>query len=351
MIRQVFLSGVIEGFYGRTWSQQTRLAYADYLLEAGLNTYIYCPKGDASLRSRWQDTWADAQWSEFLELGAAYLDRGLNWGVGLSPMALYQQYGKRQQEQLRRKVEYLAELSAPLLAILFDDMPGGLDSLASRQAEIIADVCRWAPGLRILVCPTYYSFDAVLERYFGQRPAHYWAQLGSEMPESVDIFWTGNAVCSPAIAVDDITAINTQLGRPVTLWDNYPVNDGAVRSNFLYTSKLAARSPSLRPHLRGHLCNPMNQGLLSLPALSGLSDLYGSGSLDDACLSRLLGRATWERLAQDKRAFELEGLSGLGSSRCQKLAATYRRLPGAAAQEIAEWLAGEYSFDPECLTG
>ena len=49
----VFLSGVIEGFYGRPWALQTRLAYADYLLQAGLNTYIYCPKADPCLRKHW----------------------------------------------------------------------------------------------------------------------------------------------------------------------------------------------------------------------------------------------------------------------------------------------------------
>jgi hypothetical protein len=41
-----FLSGIIEGFYGRPWPFETRLAYADYLAQAGLNTCIYAPKAD-----------------------------------------------------------------------------------------------------------------------------------------------------------------------------------------------------------------------------------------------------------------------------------------------------------------
>ena len=40
-----FLTGVIEGFYGRSWSMETRMAYIDYLDEAGLNTCIYWPQG------------------------------------------------------------------------------------------------------------------------------------------------------------------------------------------------------------------------------------------------------------------------------------------------------------------
>ena len=345
-----FLAGVIEGFYGRSWSFDMRLAYVGYLAEAGLNTYIYCPKGDPYLRRLWQEHWPSAEWENLRQVSTAYRRRGIHWGVGLSPVELYRDYGSIQRNILRKKVERLSELPATLMAILFDDMPGDLDDLASRQAEIVADVCRWAPGIRVLVCPTYYSFDPVLQRYFGQMPRDYWPQLGRELPIGTEVFWTGNKVCSDSIVASDITAITQQLGRPVTLWDNYPVNDGAVRSNFLYTTSLSFRSAEISPLIRGHLCNPMNQGLLSLPALSGLAEMYGNGGFDDEALSRLLGPLTWERLSRDQRAFECEGLTGLGVERCKALAAEYAALPGAAASEVAQWLRGEYKFDPSCLT-
>ena len=345
-----FLSGVIEGFYGRFWSFDTRLAYADYLAQAGLNTCLYCPKGDPYLRKQWQQRWPDAQWQQLLQLSIAYRSRGIAWGVGLSPFELYRNYGPSQRQQLKRKILDIAELQAPLLAILFDDMPGDLEALASRQAEIVADVCHWAPGVRVLVCPTYYSFDPVLEKYFGQMPSNYWPQLGRELPAGVDIFWTGNRVCSESVAASDIQRINQQLGRPVMLWDNYPVNDGAERSNFLYFSKLAGRDGSLRQLLSGHLCNPMNQGLLSLPALSGLAQLYGNGPISDVVLGRALGPRTWTLLAKDQQTFQSAGLSGMGEQRCRELASRYSALPGPAAQEVAQWLRGEYVFDPACLT-
>jgi hypothetical protein len=345
-----FLAGVIEGFYGRTWTSDTRLAYADYLVEAGLNTFIYCPKSDLYLRRRWQEDWPEAEWRELVHLSAAYAQRGINWGVGLSPVELYRNYGSCERAALKRKIERLGELHAPVLAVLFDDMPGNLQSLATRQAEIVADVCQWLPGVQVLVCPTYYSFDPVLEKHFGSMPANYWSQLGRELPERVGIFWTGNKVCSEAITVNDIEAIVQQLARPVILWDNYPVNDGAVRSNFLFTRKLHSRSPALRPLITGHLCNPMNQALLSLPALSGLASLYGNGRFNEDTLSRILGPATWERVTRDQRLFEHVGLSSLGEQHCQVLAAEYAKLPGPAAAEVAQWLRGEYSFDPACLT-
>ncbi len=344
------LVGVIEGFYGRSWSFETRLAYADYLSEAGLNTCIYCPKEDPYLRREWQHDWPESQWVELQQLAKTYRQRRIKWGVGLSPVELYRNYGALQREQLKTKLERLCELEAPLLAILFDDMPGDLDALASRQAEIVADVCRWAPLAKVLVCPTYYSFDPVLEQYFGRMPADYWLQLGRDMPVDIDIFWTGNQVCSESIGAKDLQPIVEQLGRRVLLWDNYPVNDGAVRSNFLYTSKLTARSSDLGAYISGHLCNPMNQGLLSLPALSGLAQLYGSGDFGSEALCRLLGPLTLERLSRDGQVFEEQGLSGMGQQQCRQLALEYRALPGAAALEITQWLRGEYSFDPACLT-
>ena len=222
--------------------------------------------------------------------------------------------------------------------------------LAVRQAEIIADIFRWSGGSRILVCPTYYSFDPVLEKHFGAMPGNYWQTLGRELPREVDILWTGNRVCSDTVTVADIELINALVGRPVMLWDNYPVNDGAVRSKFLYCDKAAGREPGLDGVLSGHLSNPMNQALLSLPALAGLSALYGFRDYDEDWLSRVLGVQTWEQLRRDRGQFRDSGLEGMDARERELLAQRYAGLPGQAAQEVAGWLLGQYTFDPACLT-
>jgi hyaluronoglucosaminidase len=181
-------------------------------------------------------------------------------------------------------------------------------------------------------------------------PAGYWQQLGRELPLEVDILWTGNRVCSDSVRVADIEAAQAEFGRQVTLWDNYPVNDGAQRSNFLYGEKLAHRDRSLSDMLGGHLCNPMNQGIVSLLALHGMTEIYGGAKPDDIWLRDAWGGQVFDQLASDIDEFQRLGLQGMGKERCRFLSRLYSELPGPAAREIEEWLRGEYAFDPACLT-
>lgn len=345
-----FLTGVVEGFYGRPWSQQLRLDYADILRQFGLNSYLYAPKADPFLRKQWQHDWPTDDWRQLQALARRYATAGLYFGVGLSPFMLYQDYGAAAKRLLQGKIERLNELQAPLLAVLFDDMPGDQADLAGRQAEIVADIQHWTSASRLLVCPTYYSFDPVLERFFGQRPASYWSELGRLLPTAVDLFWTGNEVCSRAILAADIERARSALGRPLVLWDNYPVNDGAVRSRHLYLDPLPERQRCAADALRGHFCNPMIQGWCSLPALLGLAQLYaGEQQIGSSLPASILGAATWRQLQQDSDLFRDQGLEMPEQQRLERVAA-YRALPGPAAAEVVRWLCGEDAFDPACLT-
>lgn len=344
-----FLTGVIEGYYGRQWPMETRRSYAGYLAALGLNSYIYAPKGDPWLRREWHQPWPADRAAQLVALADCYRSSGLEFGVGLSPFELYRNYGPAERQLLRQKVREICGLGVSLLSILFDDMPGELDCLAERQAEIVADVCQWVPAVRVQMCPTYYSFDPVLEQYFGSKPEGYWPRLGEALPPEADVFWTGNKVCSETLSRQDIAAITRELGRPVMLWDNYPVNDGAIRSRRLYCEPLSQRESGLETQLTGHLCNPMNQALLSLPALAGLARLYGSAAGEEL-VSGFIGPRVWELLQGYQRLFRDEGLDGIGPDRAQAIAAEFDLLPGQAAREVAGWLRGEYTFDPACLT-
>jgi hypothetical protein len=347
---RAYLTGVIEGFYGQPWTWAQRQGWVDWLHALGLNTFLYAPKADPWLRRRWQEHWPAADWAELRALSRRCRERGVAFCPGLSPFRLYSDYGESARRRLRHKIERLNELRAPLLALLFDDMPGDQSDLAARQGDIVADVLRWSDTRRLLVCPTYYSSDPVLERAFGTRPARYWRTLGEALPAAVDIFWTGSRVCADAIGVSDVTAIGRLLGRPVTLWDNWPVNDGARRSQHLFLTPPPARDPGLRRHCRGHLCNGMNQPWLSLPALAGLAQHYGSIRCAPQWLAAHLGPATAGALAEDAALFAGTPRDELDAGERRRLRARYGSLPGPAAAELRAWLDGAWTFDPACLT-
>jgi hypothetical protein len=314
----------------------------------GLDSYLYCPKSDAFLRKHWQQEWPRADWEQLVAMARHYRDSGLNWGVGLSPYALYQDYSARNRDLLRHKLEQINSLGGNLLAVLFDDMPGDCPDLARIQAEIVNDIQHWSESQQLLVCPTYYSFDPVLERFFGDRPQHYWADLGSQLPEQAHILWTGNEVCSPAITIADAQAATAALGRKPILWDNYPVNDGEKASKYMHMKPLPDRDSRLGNVLSGHFCNPMNQALLSRYPLVGLARLYGHGGAE---LEDLYSEDLCRQLRRDMDLFQSGGLDAINEEDRQKLSGIYRGIPDPAALEVADWLVGGYRFDPACLTG
>lgn len=352
---KAFFTGVLEGFFGRPWTHSARLAYADWLPALGLDYYLYAPKADPWLRRRWHEDWPAQQWRELVQLAAHYAGRGAGLGIGLSPYELHASTGGDALARLRAKVARINELGAPLLAILFDDMRGAQADLAERQLDIIHTAAEASTATHLLVCPTYYSTDPVLERVFGQRPARYWETLGAGLPETAGLFWTGRRVCPERLDAEDIAPLREHVRCPVVLWDNYPVNDSAQRCGRLFLAPPPARDPALERQVAGHFSNAMNQPLLSLPALAGLGRLYGRGRADERWLAAVLGRRTLEALSVDAAVFGGPGLDGLPADHARELAARYQALasdPGesAAGLEVAQWLRGEYAFDPACLT-
>ncbi|MFT5482397.1 MAG: hyaluronoglucosaminidase [Halieaceae bacterium] len=352
---KALLSGVIEGFYGQSWSWDARRGYADFLAENGLDCYIYAPKDDPWLRRNWRYDWPDDHWIQLQALSEHYLLKGVKFGVGLSPFELYNAYDAAGRRDLQLKLSRIGQLRPAILAILFDDMPGDVPDLARNQAEIVNDIVKFCPDCRIIMCPTYYSFDPVLERFFGAIPENYWQDLGAELDAGVDIFWTGNQVCSTTITVADIEEISQTMGRPPILWDNYPVNDGARASRFLHLNALTSRSPNLASYIKGHLCNPMNQAELSKIPLASLARLYRGEYDPDA--ARALAIASFggskgaELLQEHWRKFQDLGLDMISSEERNRLKERFRCVDEPATREVYAWLNEEYRFDPECLTG
>jgi len=350
-----FVPGVIEGFYGRQWSWAQRFALPALLRQWSYGSYIYAPKGDVSLRSGWRHGFDPSHRHNLLTLAEHCQRAGILWGVGLSPAGLQANYSATDKAQLRAKTAAIAELKPDILWVLFDDLPAGNRHLAKNQLAVVADIRSQLPSIKLAVCPSYYSFDPILEALFGACPPDYFTELNDGLDPSVDILWTGNRVISEAYTAEDIHRATALLGRKPLLWDNYPVNDGRKTSRFLHLAPFQGRPWQLAQLCAGHMVNPMNQYHLSTLVLPTLADVYTKKAdyqpeqAFQSLLSELpSGLATL--LLRDRVRFQFVGLDGMEADAKQGLIAEYAKYQHPIANEVGDWLNEVYCFDPACLT-
>lgn len=355
-VRDSYL-GVIEGFFGSSWSWDERAGYAHFLAAHDYSFYVYAPKEDAFFRKRWRDQVPEGHFQSLKSLSDTYRTLGLHFGVGFSPYEAYREYNATSKRVLQEKIRALNALSLDLLCVLFDDMKGDVPRLAETQIRILGDIREVAEAPRIIFCPTYYSYDPIIQRCFGEMPDRYLEDLGIGLDSTIDLFWTGEKVMSSQYSETHLAEVTNRLQRKPFLWDNYPVNDSKKASPFVYIRAFENRGPHLQGLLSGHAVNPMKQPWLSRIPLATLPVNYGKASeyaRDEVgrtsalqVCGDLVGRLIWEDVA----LFHDVGLSALTEEQRVYLKGRYGPHPeDPFCQEVMKWLEGRYDFDPACLT-
>lgn len=352
-----FSLGVIEGFFGKTWNWQMRRDYAQFLKNIDYSFYIYAPKADENLRKNWLTDWSDDYLLELKQLGETYHQEDLKWGIGFSPFEIYLNYDHQAIKDLERKIKYFNCLNLDILAVLFDDMRGDYDKISKIQADIVQRIAEVSNAKTFIMCPTYYTDDPILDKIFGKRPKNYLKTLGKELDPAINIFWTGPNVCSKYYPPEHLIEVAEQLGRKPFIWDNYPVNDGAKLSLFLHLRAFENRPYQMSDLVSGHAVNPMNQAHLSKIPLMTLTMSYQrqeSYSPTEAfveALQQLCPSQVADALIKDVSLFQDCGLNQLSDDIKENLIRKYRAFDNPYAQEVVQWLEGDYLFSPECLTG
>jgi hyaluronoglucosaminidase len=239
------------------------------------------------------------------------------------------------------------------LAILFDDMRGDLPELAARQAAIVDFAARRTGAKRVLVCPSYYSDDPVLDVAFGTRPAGYLQQLGRMLDGGIEIMWTGPEVCAREIMPGHLARVAEAIGRKPFLWDNYPVNDGARMSQHLHLRGFTGRPAGIAGHVSAHGINPASQPVLSrIPALT-LAESYAAGDGYDyaaafrRAATEVLGKELAAQLERHVLTLQDRGLDRLSPARKAALTETYAAFAHPAAREILAWMEGSWTVTDE----
>lgn len=344
--------GIIEGYFGRMWSWADRSHVMRTLAGVGYGYFHYAPKGEARLRRRWRDPFDDLALTEIADFATECRALGVRFGIGLTPYEAHLDFGATARRDLRTKLGQLRALEPDDLVILFDDMRGDIRDLAQRQADIVSVCLAERVASRRFVVPTYYSDDPILDRVFGTRPEHYLRDLGRALPEDVAVYWTGEAVCSKTYSVGDFARVAETLGRPVALWDNYPVNDGPRMSQVLHLRAFTATHASLTGGISHHAINPMLQPRLGLIAALTLPRVYheAGGYNPERAIRDAAVQAVGEHLAE-MILEDLERLQDVGrADRRADLARLVRRYAGVghpAATEIVDWAEGAYGVGEE----
>ncbi|MEX2109221.1 MAG: beta-N-acetylglucosaminidase domain-containing protein [Gemmatimonadaceae bacterium] len=346
--------GVIEGFYGKPWSWEEREATVRFLAPHGYRFYMYAPKADPYLRRKWQEDYPSGVSSQLKNLATACRVAGVRFGVGLSPYEAYNNFNETARNALARKLSFLDEVAIDDLAILFDDMRGDAPDLAKRQIEMVDWAVERTRASRVIVCPSYYSDDPVLDRVFGARPERYLEDLGSGLAPEVAIFWTGEEVISRQFSSGHLRRVAEQLQRKPILWDNYPVNDGQRMSQYLHLRAFTGRPATLAESIRAHGINPSLQPtLFRIPALTlvdsyRLGDDYSYGAAFRKAAIEVLGEGLGTRVRDDLLTLQDIGLDRLGEKE-NLLRQRYASLDHPAAREIIAWLDGAYRITDEIV--
>lgn len=346
--------GIIEGFYGKPWTWEERAEVARYLAPHGYRFYLYAPKADPFLRRRWQEPYPDEMAERLAGLADSCAEAGVRFGVGLSPYEIFRGFDAAAKEALAAKLALFDQAGVRDLAILFDDMRGDTPELADRQVEVVEWAAARTRADRLLVCPSYYSDDPVLDRAFGRRPDGYVERLGERLDPAIQVFWTGEEVCSREITPGHLERVAGQLRRKPFLWDNYPVNDGPRMSQYLHVRAFTGRPASLAGHVAAHGINPALQPTLSLiPALTlpecyRLGDGYAYGEAFRAAAMAVLGADLGTRLWEDVLIVQNVGLDRLGDKEAF-LRERYSADDHPGAREIIAWLDGAYRITDEIV--
>lgn len=257
-----FLSGVVEGFYGRPWTQAQRFELLEWLSVWGLNTYVYAPKDDLKLRAAWRDLYNEAELKTLRDLSMRCTKKGVAFVYTLSPGLSICYSSGDDLQTLKQKVRQLLDLGVKHFSLLFDDIPSEMlkedaarfGSFAEAQSyvtnELFTYVQRRTEGL-FLFCPTDYCARMATPSVTG---SSYLKELGERLHPDTDIFWTGPEIVSETISVASIRELQTVLKRKPLIWDNLHANDYDLRR--LYLGPFKGRPSALKSEVRGLLSNP-----------------------------------------------------------------------------------------------
>ncbi|XP_005109147.1 protein O-GlcNAcase [Aplysia californica] len=269
-----FISGVVEGFYGRPWSAEQRRLLFIWMQKSGLNTYMYAPKDDYKHRAYWRDLYSVEEAENLSFLITASKEKGVTFVYAISPGLDISFSSTKDVQALKRKLEQVATFGCEAFAVLFDDIDPELSeadrsafqSFGSAQVSVSNEVFEHLNQPKLfLFCPTEYCASRAVPTV---ATSEYLTTIGSKLLPGIDIMWTGPRVVSKRLSITSLEEIASVLKRPCVIWDNIHANDYDPRRIFL--GPYDGRSPEIIPYINGVMTNPNTEFEANFVAINTL---------------------------------------------------------------------------------
>jgi hyaluronoglucosaminidase len=263
--------GMTEGFYGRPWSRQQRLAQLDFMGRTKQNRYLYAPGDDPFRQARWRDPYPAAQRAQFRELAERARANHVTLAWAVAPAQSMCLSDVRDVKALKRKIDAMWALGVRAFQLQFQDVSytewhcdkdaeafgSGPEAAARAQARVAGEVDRHLadrhPGAEPLtVMPTEFYQDGVTD---------YRRALAKELDARVQVAWTGVGVVPRTITGRELAGAREAFEHPLVTMDNYPVNDYAQDRIFL--GPYTGREPAVASGSAALLANAMEQAFAS----------------------------------------------------------------------------------------
>src|SRR5437762_10097316 len=133
-----FICGVVEGFYGRPWSDAQRRQLFSWMKSWGMNTYLYAPKDDLKHRLFWRERYSEREADVFRDLIRECRSKGLRLIYAIAPGLNMSYSSRKDMARLRRKADHLVDLGCRDFGLAFDDIEPVLSRDDSKRYGCIA---------------------------------------------------------------------------------------------------------------------------------------------------------------------------------------------------------------------
>ena len=264
--------GVIEGFYGKPWTQKDRLDQFRFYGEQKINTYIYAPKDDPYHREKWRDPYPKVEMQQLQELITAAEKNHVDFVFALSPglnMVFDGKAGDKDLQLLIDKFELLYNMGVHSFAVYFDDIK---NKDGAKQAYVLNEVNKRFVKKHdniepLITVPTeYYTADMVENNQV--KP--YTADFAKHLSKDIVVMYTGEGVVCEGISRESLQQVEDIYARKMALWWNYPVSD--YLKSKLALGPITGIEDTAGENLQMFIMNPMEHANLSKITLATGAD-------------------------------------------------------------------------------